>query len=360
MSSNIKKNNNQMIDEYMISISNGVEEKITMNKKLIKVDNENMNIPTIETYNELTTYNYNLQQLKTIARTYKLKISGNKKELIVRIFVYLYLSSYIIKIQKNFRGLLQRKYNLYHGPAWRNRDLCVNNTDFITMEPLNEINSVQFISYKDVDGFIYGFDIMSIYNLMFDAIKSRKSEEIKNPYNRNFFPSVLFKNLRSIIRISKIFKIRVQLQNEDDLSNISSQKQTELRVLTLFQTIDSLGNYSNTEWFLSLNKIKLIKFLRELCDIWNYRAQITPETKRNICPPHGDPFRNISMPYIHSENDINNIRKSILEVMEKIVNSSPDKDYRSLGAYYILGALTLVSENAATSLPWLFQSVNYF
>ena len=50
----------------------------------------------------------------------------------------------------------------------------------------------------------------------------------------------------------------------------------------------------------------------------------------------------------------------ILEILETLVNSGVDRDSKSLGAYYVLGALTLVNESAATSLPWLFQSVSYF
>ena len=46
--------------------------------------------------------------------------------------------------------------------------------------------------------------------------------------------------------------------------------------------------------------------------------------------------------------------------MEKFVNSGTDNDSKSLGAYYILGALTLVNTDAANALPWLFQSVSYF
>lgn len=109
-----------------------------------------------------------------------------------------------------------------------------------------------------------------------------------------------------------------------------------------------------------MNRNQLIKYVRDLCDIWNYRAQITNETKRSICPPNGDPFRNLSMPYIHNEQNMSNVRKVILEVLEKMVNSGVDKDSKALGAYYVLGALTIVNESAATSLPWLFQSFGYF
>jgi hypothetical protein len=66
------------------------------------------------------------------------------------------------------------------------------------------------------------------------------------------------------------------------------------------------------------------------------------------------------MPYIHTESNMWNVRKVILEVMEKMVNTGVDKDSKSLGAYYVLGALTLVNQDAADALPWLFQSLNYY
>ena len=66
------------------------------------------------------------------------------------------------------------------------------------------------------------------------------------------------------------------------------------------------------------------------------------------------------MPYIHTEQNMSNVKKVILEVLEKLVNSGVDRDSKALGAYYVLGSLTLVNDNAATSLPWLFQSFGYF
>ena len=190
------------------------------------------------------------------------------------------------------------------------------------------------------------------------AIKS--SGDIKNPYNRNLIPDSLFKNIRALIRFGRILKININLNFEDSIKNISNEKAIELRALSLFQNIDALGNYSNLVWFISLNRNQLIKFIRELMDIWNYRAQLSNETKRNICPPIGDPFRNLSIPYINTEQNLWNVRKVLLDIMEKLVNSGIDRDSKSLGAYYVLGALTLVNTEAATSLPWLFQSVNYF
>jgi len=357
MSDILKKNksNESLIGEYLNSITSKCEEKMPIVKKTVKVSGDKLIVPTIKTYNDLVYNNYNVAQLRNFAKHYKLKITGNKPQLLNRLYSFLYFSSYIIKIQKIFRSMLVRKYKKLHGPASLNRKLCTNNDDFISMEPVDEINFHQFISYKDFDGFIYGFDINSLHNLFL-----KSNNEIKNPYNRNIIPETIFKDIRSLIRIGKILKININLNFEDNIKNISNQKAVELKALTLFQNIDELGNYSNSNWFLSLNRNQLIKFIRELMDIWNYRAQLSQETKRNICPPIGDPFRNLSIQYIINEQDLWNVKKMILNIIEKLVNCGIDRDSKALGAYYVLGSLTLVNTEAATSLPWLFQSVNYF
>jgi len=352
-----KKNKptNFSVDEYMNSISTKSEKMIPVVKKTIKISDDNIIIPTMKNYNDITNYNYNVSQLKIIAKNYKLKISGNKNELVSRVFTFLYLSSYIIKIQKVFRGHIVKRYIRLHGPAAIKRNLCTNSTDFVSMEPLEEIKFNQFLSYKDEDDFIYGFDITSLFNLF-----SKNGNINNNPYNRNKIPDIILKNIKTLLRLSKILKITIVLDLEDESPSISEEKVIELRALSLFQNIDSLGNYSNCNWFLSLNRNQIIRFVRELADIWSYRAQLSVETKRAICPPNGDPFRNLNMSLIHISQNFNIVRKVVLEVLEKLVNTGVDKDSKSLGAYYVLGSLTLVNQDAATALPWLFQSLNYF
>lgn len=352
---NQKNENVNGLEDYIKLINLRCEQTITKPKKSIKADNENISIPTIKNYNMMCNYNYNVQQLKLFAKNYKLKVGGNKNELFTRVYSFLHLSAHIIKIQSLFRGFFQRRLNSFYGPAFKNRSLSTNEYDFITLEPLNEIPVEQFISYKDVDGFIYGFDIVSLFNLLF-----KSGKDIKNPYNRNIIPDYVYKNIKSIIKYNRILKKQINLEIENDISNLSNEKNIELRTLSLFQNIDALGNYSNSSWFLSLNRNNLVKFMRELNDIWNYRAQLSIQVKRNICPPMGDPFRNISTHYIITEPNIWNVRKEIVEVLEKMVNSGIDRDSKCLGAYYVLGALTLVNEEAAASMPWLYQSLSYF
>jgi hypothetical protein len=353
MTEHLKKNisADSLLDDYLKKITDKCNANAPVVKKQMKVSSDNTSIPTIQTYNELVYNNYNITQLKSFAKHYKLKLSGNKPQLLSRIYSYLYFSSYIIKIQKVARGKMVRTYMKLHGPACFNRKSCTNVADFITMEPVEEIQFHQFVSYKDVDEFIYGFDITSLHNLFL-----KSAGEMRNPYNRNIIPDAFIKSIRSIIRISKIIGIDINLSFEDVSKVVSNEKAIELRALTLFQNIDALGNYSNAQWFLSLNRYQICRFVRELIDIWNYRAQLTQHIKRNICPPFGNPFNNLNIEYITTEPDLWNIKNVLLTVMEKLVNTGIDRDNKALGAYYVLGALTLVNNDAATSLPWLFQS----
>ncbi len=358
----VKKNqHNDDIDDYLSIIHKKCEQLVPQVKKQMKVEfcdeDGPIYVPKINEYEMIYKYKYSIDQLKTISKSYKLKVGGNKNELINRIFCYLKLSSQIIFIQKIFRGHLQRKFNKLHGPAILKREICTNTTDFFTMDELTDIDPVQFFSYKDVDGRVYGFDIISLYNLI---SKTEKNGESKNPYNRASIPDVVKDDIKSLVRIGKIINQRVEIEIKDNINELSLQKSIEMRTVDLFQRIDMLGNYSNPVWFLSLNRMQLVKTVRELIDIWDYRAQITNEVKRAICPPNGDPFSNMYIPYLMNENDIDKVRKVVLEVFEKLLNPAATDDNKSLGAIYILGSLTLVNSSAASALPWLYQTFSHF
>jgi len=53
------------------------------------------------------------------------------------------------------------------------------------------------------------------------------------------------------------------------------------------------------------------------------------------------------------------LRTNILNIFENLISKSPSRENQSLGAYYILSALTLVSQSAAAAYPWLYESVVY-
>jgi hypothetical protein len=211
---------------------------------------------------------------------------------------------------------------------------------------MSEIDYYFFISIRDQD-FIYGFNVISIYNLL-------KKKTPFNPYTRNPFPpefiDMVYKRMNMNFLLGKIDH---PIYHEIKLPSYDN------RLTGLFQKIDSLGNYTQIEWFLQLNQEKLRKFLIELYDIWDYRAQLTPFIKQKICPPFGKPFLHVPMQEIEkiSTHNLESLRTYCYVVMDELLNKAEQHEHQCLGGYYILSALTLVNQEVAEAMPWLYQSV---
>ncbi len=347
--------NKEMIENYMLIITNKCNETIELTNIKNKINHNNFSILKYYEYPLLMSNNYNLQQLKDMNKEYKLKVTGNKTELTKRLYTYLKLSNSIIKIQKIARGYILNKYIKLHGPAFYDRMICNNNSDFLSMEPIEEIPYTQFFSFQDIDGFTYAFDILSFYNLLMKS----ENTELANPYNRKVLQKSVVQDFKSLLRLSKLLKIDIITNLKDIHEDITPKQSLDVRIVSLFQNIDALGNYSNISWFNSLTRVKLLTFVRELADIWDYRANISQETKRAICPPNGNPFGHMYYVNLLQIQDINELKENIINVLEKIVNNGIDQGSKSLGAYYVLSALTLVSADAAVALPWLYDAVIY-
>ena len=317
-------------------------------------------MPTKENYSILLSQNYTIKQLKEIATHYKIKLGGAsvKADLILKIYNYFKFYDNAVIIQRTWRKYLFKEYNTLRGPARFKRSLCVNETDFFTMDELKDIPYEQFYSFKDIDETIYGFDMMSIYNL-FD----KGYDKITNPYNRNPFPKLVRKNMLKIIWLGRVFKDTILLTMNDaplpnDTTNapLPSPPNTEQRITSLFHDIDILGNYTSANWFISLEMGSLIRFMIELHDIWNYRANLSEDVRREICPQYRNLFRVMQTTDMRTLN-LSLLHNITLSAMELLVRTGINHDSRCLGANYVLCALTIVSPEAAIALPWLYQSV---
>lgn len=338
-------NVNNIIDYYLTK-------PLPIKKNKNKISKEEFIIPKYEEYENIILINYNILQYKAILKYYNHKITGNKDELKKRIYNLLYYSLNAIIIQKNFRLFIIKRYIVYHGPGFYDKTKCVNDTDFYNLDNIITIPYTQFFSFQDQDNYIYGFDIKSIYNLYI-----KKTKEIENPYTKKSIPNNVYYNLIKLLKYSKILNIDVDI-DLSGLKELDENKKFEMKLLNLFQIMDSLGNYTNLSWFTNLNKYDIIKFIKELLDIWNYRANLSQNIKREICPPYGNPFNNLNLHFINNTS-FNNIRKISISIIEEFITKGINNDSKSLGCYYILSALTLVSSEAAEALPWLHEAVIY-
>jgi hypothetical protein len=305
-----------------------------------------------ETYDYIKTAKLSIKRLKEYCKNYKQKLSGNKTELKERLLLHLTKISNAKRIQHAWRLYAVRRCNSAKGPARIKREICLNETDFFTTETMKSIDMKQFISFMDMDEKVYGFNILSLYNLY---KKSNIDSDFKNPYNRNEIPAIVRENMFAVIRLSKILHDNIEVVIVPP-PKISQSKKIEFKTIELFQYIDNLGNYTDPRWFISLGRQHLELFIKELFDIWNYRAQLLIEVKREICYPEGNPFQYIFLNHLFQKSH-DDIREIALQIIENMIKSGRTASYKTLGANYVLCALTLVSPQAANSMPWLYQSV---
>ena len=164
-------------------------------------------------------------------------------------------------------------------------------------------------------------------------------------------------DIQKLVRLSSILKSPVDIILNKDENIVSLKKKIEFKCIDLFQYMDELGNYTDSKWFLDLNRAQLIQFVKELRDIWEYRAQLNLNIKIEICQPYGNPFRYIQFNNLYSLGFIQ-LQQSILGIIEQFIKKGLDCDACNLGTSYILCGLTLVNSDAAFALPWLYQSVS--
>jgi len=180
-----------------------------------------------------------------------------------------------------------------------------------------------------------------------------RSSVVENPYNRKDLPPDTRTILTKLVKLSKKCKDKIETELQEN--EVDFIKEQELKIVSLFQSINTLGHYTDHSWFLALNKNRLLRFYRELYDIWNHRAQISHEVKTRICP-HINPFRSGMHMHLSTDLSLYDLRKICVTTCENLILYGMTDDDKTLGAYYILTSLTLQSHDAAIALPWLYQA----
>lgn len=335
---------------------------------------------------------YKVDQLKNIAKSNKLHITGSKQVLIDRIELHFNKCVTCEKIQKIFKGYIVRKSFALRGDGFKNRKLCVNENDFYSMEPLHEIPFEYFVSFNSNDNkFVYGCNIISLIHLI------QNKSAIKNPYNRETIKIEVIQNIVKLYNVIKIlFKMHEDAPNVDTTillnvhNNINNNrivaesmrqptqsvyfndtvmnerllklntmrsKTIPVRIQELFMEIDQLGNYTNYQWFENLGRTEYIRLYRSLFHIWTYRGHLSREMKCKICILE-DPFHEINRGRFHLHDvSIDAIREICLKIFENMVYCGIDDEYRKIGTLHALSALTMVSEHARNAMPWLYESL---
>lgn len=394
-------NNPEILDTY----------KIPELRNILKFykDQIYINITCIKMRNSQET-NSAKRQIKEL---YDFALVGTRQKLADRVIHFFNQNKAVIHIQKRARGIFVRTTYRLRGPAvkFADRKKCVNDTDFYSLEPLENIPVNKFYSFIGAHGFIYGCELESMIKYI-----NNRCRRVNNPYTRESI-DVLLPEINQLHKLAKIIQkpaakefvqcyekkcpkptnystnVRPQtppvfveinrhnLINQDQNYMQATQisylapdynipqmidKMRELRakpfadrVQGLFMEVDQLGHYTQAQWFMQLERRDYVRYFRTLQDIWRYRAQLSFSVKQKICPLW-DPFiaqstehaNYITMP----ETQLQNL---CITVMEDMVCTGIDNDSRMLGAFHVLSALTIVSPAARASMMWLYESLVY-
>ena len=186
-------NSKRFNDKYYVDFS-----------KFVLTQSNNVNKPKEYSYQEWISSSQNiergvsLQVLKQTLKSNRLPVYGNKCVLISRIANHYRRIKSVIDIQRTFRGFMVRESENARGPAYKHISICNNETDFETMNPLDEIPREQFFSYRDDHGFIYGFNLRSLMSMF------KRDRRLVNPYNREDVPFYALQTLFSLYKKTAI------------------------------------------------------------------------------------------------------------------------------------------------------------
>jgi hypothetical protein len=408
-----------MLENNFIHIEKDTDvgNSITKNTRPITKRTYNKRTQSAFTYNEYVTNNilmdsYTLPILKQVCKSYKLCISGRKQEVIGRITTYFNKIRNAIVLQKYTRRYLVKIVMSKYKENKILRESCVNDTDFSTLDPISEIPRDHLYCYTDTDKFTYGFNITSLIELL------HNNQKISNPYNRMPITKKQQNNIVSVYNVSILInpsfkeytayysttynsynRMPPRIQNMNRITPIEAvlldynpepssynnyhppynvrtmsnplqfaqyqqivltrREPIQTRIDRLFTEIDRLGNYTQSIWFTDLTHLQYARLYRALYDIWNYRGQLSPALKLQICPYHG-PFEGIfPITVRHLDLSVDDLKSACLIVFENMIYSGVSSEIRQIGVMHSLTALTIVSSSARYALPWLFESIEF-
>ncbi len=293
---------------------------------------------------------YNLTQLKDTYTRYisSKKPSKFKKQDYYESIVELYeknsssmpkLNS-IKKIQSMLRRRLVKKRIYYQGPGFYNRSLCKNDEDFYTYDPKESIESKYFFSYQDTSGNVWCFDVRSLQKLI--------EMNYGNPYTMEPLSQEIKDKVVEFIEYLNQTQVATQIQTNVITNRRAAMKQ---RFVDLFAQVEYSGYSCSVNWILDLPNSRLKRFYKELEDIWNYRANLTPQVKCSIVPPNGQLF-----PMPVSDYFMCTSKLELQDIMSKTLiqfcQSNSPEDMK-LGFMYMLIALSIVCRPCRLTHPWV-------
>jgi hypothetical protein len=356
-------------DPYLTKLTS---QQINDNFLFYKLNNYLPNKQSQQTRKQLST--------SIIARQSHEITTENKRKLLIKLLNLLSridkidpLHSKIIKLQRLIRKyrFKIRKWNRGAG-ALNPMTLCLNKDDFCSLDQLDTIPKRLLFTYRDEDGFVYGFNLLSFLELLSGC------EQPLNPYNRKPISRDVIHRANKYYRIldswSKIdendvlaqqsaqsiqsnrHSIQPLLDGGQPTVRISLKERTKLRLQSVFQKINYLGYQTNTDWLLDKPVQILINFIKTMARNWSFQLGFSDATKQSLLAPAdllvfeslvNDSYHNQQLGYANTLLLMNRI----LAVLEPLINNPSDPNSAALLVLYSL--YYIEPRRVSIANPWM-------
>lgn len=286
----------------------------------------------------------------------------------------------LIKIQRWIKIRLSAFNRRLHGPS---RTRAVNDSDFVSLDDIKDIPDKDFISLEDEQGFVYGFNLDSVVDLILKSdenfIESFKKQsgvlcyrqyvrilynhynkiKINNPYTRDLLPCE-FKLRAFQLHAKNIFKTTI-LNKQTSLGNNSSagtgsgdiRQQVRNKCFAIFQKIDMFGYMTDIAWLMDENVKNLKFFYKKLALQWNLEFGLNNTARYRIAKTHNLFSHSHLQDIILSRADKYVLLDKILDTLNVLVSNGESEGDRGTGCILILYALAAINPRCVEANPWL-------
>ena len=284
-----------------------------------------------------------VQEIKAGLRDRNLPLSGNKSALLDRLSRWEGRDNSARAIQRAFLRNLFNKQKTARGPALFDRQICTNSSDPLTSQSLDSIPHQRFFSYEHAPGVVFGYDIRSLLLLLSEWGG-------RCPYTR----ALISEDVRQKAALARrSFAVFFKGERVSGSRRRLERRSAELKCRAVFSDLSRLGLTVDYNWFWQLNSAELRRYVREAYNIWYLRLPLSDRTRRRIWPGHSREFTRCMNRVDTPGLSLSFLRDTGLILLKGMTSSARLCSDKVSGAHYALGALTLVSAEAARGLPWL-------
>ena len=252
----------------------------------------------------------------------------------------------IKKIQRWWKNIHNRLLLKEKSPAFFIRSLCHNNSELSSLGPLTEVPRDYFFVLRD-KGRVWGFDIRTL------VTQYEIEGHLENPYTKELCTPEMVNHFKKSVDILRKWKKPIQYEAATGLTTVQNWN---LRVLDLCLNFDMLGYRIATQWFSDLDILGHRRLYIYLFQTWNEGVGLSLTEKERIVPKYSAIENKLfkwSPEKVVSKNDIDSIRRTNLNVMERLISSAGEQSDKTLGAMYSVMALARVSYRCRLAYPWL-------